>query len=139
MGSTGATADYGIRTAVRVGPRSMKKRSALYGFLCFSLGCVLVSSAPTLTQSGSSAPSRLTVRGSQLIDPEGKNIRLTGFNMAGDFHGNDTAVMRSLLPGANVVRLVGLLWDNAEDGEGNPDPMHDCKTETEPYIKARLL
>jgi len=63
----------------------------------------------------SHAANRLRVSGSQLFDPlTNKPVRLTGFNMGGTFHGNDTAFMREILPGANVVRLVGLLWDNAE-------------------------
>ena len=75
--------------------------------------CALLVVLASVTNAA--APGRLLVRGSQLIDPvNNKPIRLTGFDMAATFHGNDTAFMRSILPGANVVRLVALLWDNSE-------------------------
>ena len=70
-----------------------------------------------------------TVNGSQLLDPVGSPVRLTGFNMnGGKLRGDDAAEMRRVLPGANVVRLVGLLWDNQEDRAS------DCMTDTPPFI-----
>lgn len=39
---------------------------------------------------------------------------------------NDGALMRRLMPGANVVRVVGVLWDNSGSRE-------DCMTDTPPH------
>ena len=80
-------------------------------------------------------PARLTVNGTALLDPSGNAVRLTGFNMGNHLHTGDAAYMQQLLPGANVVRLVALMWDNT----GNPSPDSDCMTSTAPYIKETCL
>mgnify|MGYP002632450288 CR=1 FL=1 len=79
------------------------------------MGCVtasilaLISSVTELN----GAPRRLTVNGSQLIDPSGKSVRLRGFNwQTGRQQPGDGALMHTVAPGANMVRLVGVLWGN---------------------------
>ena len=90
------------------------------------LACLLAAASPSW------AATRLRINGTKLIDPQsGKAVRLTGFNMGNHFHSNDTSVMRGILPQANVVRLVGLLWDNAQ-------PDH-CMTDEAPFILESCL
>ena len=68
------------------------------------------------TWTASAAPLRLAVNGSSLLDPSngGTPIRLTGFNwVLTHLHEGDGAYMRSLMPDANVARIVGVLWDDS--------------------------
>lgn len=60
-------------------------------------------------------PRRLQADGAELIDTEtGASVALHGVNMFVDYlEFDDIALMRSLLPTANVVRLVGVLWGDA--------------------------
>ena len=72
---------------------------------------------------------RLHVEGSNLIDPQGKIVRLVGFNWPLEHvHLGDGAVMREKLPGVNLVRLVGVLWDNSKSAS-------DCYSDQFPYFK----
>ena len=68
-------------------------------------------------------PPRLRVEGSNLIDPaSGEPVTLHGVNWwSGYFQSDDGLDLETELPSANLVRLVGILWDN-----GNPDT--DCRT-----------
>ena len=68
-------------------------------------------------------PPRLRVDGSNLIDPaSGEPVTLHGVNWwSGYFQSDDGLDLETELPSANLVRLVGILWDN-----GNPDT--DCRT-----------
>eukprot|EP00729_Bicosta_minor_P009214 gene9214-24024_t len=76
-------------------------------------------------------PARLTVNGSTLLDPAGKTIRLTGFNwQLGRTAPNEGDVMRQVMPGANVARLVGVLWDNNDPPN---HPSSDCMTNEPPH------
>ena len=70
------------------------------------------------------SPPRLRVNGSNLIDPAtDQPITLHGVNWwSGYFQSNDGLDLETQLPLANLVRLVGILWDN-----GNPDT--DCRTD----------
>jgi hypothetical protein len=88
------------------------------------LACAPAWAAPAL---------RLKVDGGQLIEPSGKPIVLTGFNWvlsANHIHAGEGKFMKSVLPNTNVVRLVGILWDN----ENPPQPGTDCMTSTPPYF-----
>lgn len=65
------------------------------------------------------SPTRLTVKGSQLLTPGGIPIRLTGFNWVlpestGATIPSDGPLTAGL--GANVARIVGALWHNAKPG-----------------------
>ena len=87
----------------------------------------------TLCVHVADAALRLRVDGAQLIDPSGKPIVLTGFNWvlaAHHIHEGEGKFMKSILPGTNVVRLVGILWDN----ESPPQPGTDCMTNAPPYF-----
>ena len=70
------------------------------------------------------SPARLRVNGSNLIDPAtNQPITLHGVNWwSGYFQSDDGLDLETQLPLANLVRLVGILWDN-----GNPDT--DCRTD----------
>ena len=87
--------------------------------------------------SAAIAPARLVVAGSSLVDPStGKKVRLTGFNWPiQHVHSGDGAFQRKLLPGANVARVVGLLWDNAGVGGGRGD----CMSDVSPFITQSCL
>lgn len=68
-------------------------------------------------------PRRLRVNGSTLLDPDGNSIRLTGFNWQTRRIGDEPgALMRKIVPRANVARIVGVLWDNSKP----LDPVNDC-------------
>jgi len=58
---------------------------------------------------------RLQTEGAQLIDTAtGESVALHGVNMFIDYlEFDDIALIRSLLPTANLVRLVGVLWGDA--------------------------
>jgi hypothetical protein len=72
----------------------------------------------------------LKVTGSQLIDPSGKAVRLTGFNWPIEHvHDGDGKMMADKLQGANLARIIGVLWKN-----GN-DPRKDCYQDAAPYFK----
>jgi hypothetical protein len=72
---------------------------------------------------------RLKVTGSQLIDPSGKAVRLTGFNWPLEHvHPGDGQMMLDKMPGVNVARLIGVLWDNSP-------ARSDCYTDTSPFFK----
>ena len=75
---------------------------------------------------------RLKVEGSKLIDPRtGKPVRLTGFNWTSKYiRNNDGQIMQKVLPGANVARIIGVLWDNTPQ-----NPNLDCMTDTYPFWK----
>lgn len=62
-------------------------------------------------------PRRVLVRGSKLIDSvSGAELQLHGLNVYLDYlRFDDTALMRELLPSANVVRLVGIFWHDGRD------------------------
>ena len=83
-----------------------------------------VSSNPQLGEGNKTrGPARLRVDGSNLIDPaSGQPVTLHGVNWwSGYFQSDDGLDLETELPSANLVRLVGILWDN-----GNPDT--DCRT-----------
>eukprot|EP00051_Salpingoeca_urceolata_P012410 m.153817 g.153817 ORF g.153817 m.153817 type:complete len:427 (-) comp17482_c0_seq1:15-1295(-) len=60
---------------------------------------------------------RLVIRGASVIDPQtNETVLLEGVNWyMSYFHGSDGALLAQALPRANVVRLVGVLWDNSLD------------------------
>ena len=76
------------------------------------------------TNTTTGSPARLRVDGSNLIDPAtGEPVTLHGVNWrAVNFESNDGLDLETVLPEANLVRLVGILWDN-----GNPNK--DCRTD----------
>ncbi|KOO53502.1 cellulase, partial [Chrysochromulina tobinii] len=61
-------------------------------------------------------PRRAIVQGQQLVDSaSGAALQLHGLNIYLDYvHYDDMALMRQLLPSANLVRLVGIFWHDAE-------------------------
>ena len=73
---------------------------------------------------------RLRIDGKKLIDPDtNEEIRLTGFNWTLKYtYKNEGQIMREVLPGANVARIVGIFWKNANDGK-------DCYQSQAPYFK----
>lgn len=84
---------------------------------------------PTPVPPPTPAPLRLKVKGSQLLDPSGNPIRLVGFNwQLGRIRDNEGAIMKNILPGSNVARVVGVLWDNSNSKS-------DCMTNVSPYFK----
>ena len=76
------------------------------------------------TNTTTDSPARLRVDGSNLIDPAtGDPVSLHGVNWRSvNFESNDGLDLETVLPEANLVRLVGILWDN-----GNPNK--DCRTD----------
>ena len=88
----------------------------------------IVDPIPTVPQLGEGnktrGPARLRVDGSNLIDPAtGQPITLHGVNWRSvNFQSDDGLDLETQLPSANLVRLVGILWDN-----GNRDK--DCRTD----------
>ena len=88
----------------------------------------LVNSISTNPQLGEGSltrrPARLRVDGSNLIDPaSGQPVTLHGVNWWSDFFQSDDGLdLEMELPLANLVRLVGILWDN-----GNPNT--ECRTD----------
>ena len=98
----------------------------------FFVFAAATSAAAAAASPVATPPARLTINGSKLYDPSGASIRLQGFNwQIGRTAPNDGALMKSLIPEANVARLVGVLWDNSV-------PKHtpstdDCMTQTPPH------
>eukprot|EP00493_Phyllostaurus_siculus_P003767 UN03782 len=65
----------------------------------------------------------LKIQGKDLVNEEGKIVRLTGFNwVLSHVHANDGAYMKSLMPNATVARVVGILWDNSNHDCYSPNP-----------------
>ena len=83
----------------------------------------LMASTKVYSSALSSQPLRLTVSGSQLLDPiTGEDVRLTGFNwVLSHLHEGDGTYMQSLMPGANAARIVAVLWDDSTSSS-------DCMT-----------
>eukprot|EP01079_Euglenida_sp_SAG-EU17-18_P006234 gene6234-6058_t len=87
------------------------------------------------------APARLRVNGTKLIDNDGAAVRLTGNNWetAKTAPSVEGAAMKATLPGANVARILALLWDNGAPGDGmsqtSPYVSEDCFTEMDAVIK----
>jgi hypothetical protein len=72
---------------------------------------------------------RLKVSGNQLLEPNGKPIRLVGFNWPIiHVHDGDGQLQMDHLPGANVARIVGVLWDNSASST-------DCYSDTAPFFR----
>eukprot|EP00041_Stephanoeca_diplocostata_P027898 m.778831 g.778831 ORF g.778831 m.778831 type:complete len:397 (+) comp23273_c0_seq11:557-1747(+) len=108
------------------------------------IACKLFASMPTknITNldfvSGAAPPAapppppstvRLHIQGHQLFDHTGSAVRLTGFNWPLEHvHPGDGKLMLRKLRGANVARIIGVLWDNS-------DSPTDCYTDTAPYFK----
>ena len=88
--------------------------------------CARVAAAAFVT------PARLTINGTSLFEPSGSAIRLQGFNwQLGRTTTADGALMKKLIPEANVARLVGIFWDNSDPKSGHPTS--DCMTQTPPH------
>merc|ERR1712013_553806 len=87
--------------------------------ICWKIFLLLLLSS--YTKAG--LPARLVIEGSQILDPQtGDPVTLHGVNWwSGYFQSDDGLDLETQLPGANLVRLVGILWDN-----GNPNT--DCRT-----------
>ena len=92
----------------------------------------LLASAALPQANSDAATARLTVNGSHLLDPSGSRIRLTGFNWQKGRTGDDPgALMKQLTPGANMARLVGVLWGNTHPLQQHPN--EECMTNTPPH------
>jgi len=77
-------------------------------------------------------PARLTVDGPRLLDPDGKPVRLTGFNWQIGRTGRDPGgLMRRQAPKATVARLVGVQWGNTHPLQHHPDK--ECMTMVPPH------
>ena len=82
--------------------------------------------APTPPPPPSPPPRRLSISGSKILDDSGAPIRLVGFNwQLGRTRDGEGAYMKSVLPAANVARIVGILWDNSANS-------NDCLTHAPP-------
>ena len=74
-------------------------------------------------------PRRLSAVGAELIDSEtGETVQLHGVNVYIDYlRFDDVALLRQLLPSANVVRLVGVFWYDTvpvpPPADGSPPPV----------------
>ena len=83
-----------------------------------------------------SQPARLLISGSEIVDPHtGEPVTLHGVNWWAEyFQAEDGLALKTELPGVNLVRLVGILWDN-----GNP--RHDCRTgdQEQGYLAERCV
>tara|TARA_B110001452_G_scaffold267370_1_gene277014 strand:+ start:1914 stop:3167 length:1254 start_codon:yes stop_codon:yes gene_type:complete len=83
------------------------------------------------TAPAQSAPLRLSVNGSQLLDPTSKPIRLVGFNWQVGRTGPDPgALQKKLAPQSNLARLVGIQWGNTHPLQHHPNK--ECLTNTPP-------
>eukprot|EP01084_Bolivina_argentea_P280688 480066_1 len=99
-------------------------------------------SLPFLSASG----SRLTTKGSNILWPNKTVAYLQGFNMLWDqrfdITENDPSLMKSLLPKANIARLVMVHW--ADGNRTNPmtnKPYIDCKNNnaSSGYLKQQCI
>jgi hypothetical protein len=94
-------------------------------------------SAPDMPPS-SASKVRLRVSGPKLLDQQGHEVRLVGFNwqlnhvQSAPFSDGD--LMKKVLPSANLARIVGVLWDNSRDATGKLSG-NDCMTDTAPFWK----
>eukprot|EP01084_Bolivina_argentea_P082941 150158_1 len=83
---------------------------------------------------------RLKVNGSSLINPSNnKEILLHGFNWYLPYViDGDLEQMKSLLPAANAVRIIGIFWDNWVSGNA---VQKDCRTNnaSHGYIKQSCI
>ena len=79
---------------------------------------------------------RLKIDGSSIIDPVTNNpVHLHGFNwVLHDVESGDTQKYRQLIPNANLVRMIGILWD---DSLGSSDCMTNNASES--YIKPSCI
>jgi len=74
-------------------------------------------------------PRRIEVRARALIDSEsGEEVTLHGVNVFLDYlRFDDVALLKQLLPTANMVRLVGVFWNDVSPGpppdDGSPPPV----------------
>ena len=78
-------------------------------------------------------PDRLAIRGSNITLPDGKPAHLRGFNLLFQldtmyaYPRVDTdGLLKRLLPGANIVRLVMLHWDDRPTEDAGPNNENDC-------------
>ena len=79
------------------------------------------------THKVSAAPYRLTVNGSELLDPSRQPIRLLGFNwQIGREQRGDGHLLRRVAQGSNMVRLVGILWGNTRRYRSAPGGTLQC-------------
>lgn len=91
-------------------------------------------------------PARLTINGSKLLEPSGEDIRLLGFNWQITHQNLDTDAagvnmaqeLTKVAPGANTVRLVGILWGNTPSYFQSPSQLlgshiSECMTDEPPY------
>lgn len=77
-------------------------------------------------------PARLTVDGPRLLEPDGKPVRLTGFNWQHGRTGDDPGgLMRRLAPNSTVARLVGVQWGNTHPLQHHPEK--ECMTMVPPH------
>ena len=81
-----------------------------------------------------SSPLRLTINGSQLIDPSTSSpLRLTGYNWQIGRTGSDPgALQKRLAPKSTLARLVGVQWGNTHPLQHNPKK--ECLTNTPPHF-----
>eukprot|EP00039_Didymoeca_costata_P003225 m.66174 g.66174 ORF g.66174 m.66174 type:complete len:398 (-) comp11787_c0_seq4:118-1311(-) len=104
---------------------------------------LLLSSVTVLSHSQELAtprtPHRLIVNGSNLVDSRLQTpVILQGFNWYLPYTTeNDGELQKSLLPGSNMVRIVGIFWDNFEGQMSQKD----CRTSnaTEGFLKPECL
>eukprot|EP00040_Diaphanoeca_grandis_P034056 m.209675 g.209675 ORF g.209675 m.209675 type:complete len:499 (+) comp33048_c0_seq4:288-1784(+) len=102
------------------------------------IACKKFDSMPTLNKTDSEFISgsvqhrastvRLRINGSRVIDNNGNDIRLVGLNWPLiHVHDGDGELMKQTLPGVNMARIIGVLWDNSH-------AKSDCMTDTAPYF-----
>ena len=81
-----------------------------------------------------SSPLRLTINGSQLVDPSTSSpLVLRGFNwQIGRTGGDPGALQKQLAPSSTMSRLVGVQWGNTHPLQHNPKK--ECLTRTPPHF-----
>ena len=106
--------------------------------LAVALLCGLAAgSAASSAGSTASSVARLTVDGAKLVVADGAEVRLVGANVVpSHFHDGDGADMVAHLPGANVIRLIGLYWGDTKDGVTNKD---ECMSDEPPHYFKEVL
>ena len=79
------------------------------------------------------SPLRLTIEGSQLIDPTTASpLRLTGFNWQIGRTGSDPgALQKKIAPNSTLARLVGVQWGNTHPLQHHPNK--ECLTNSPPH------